>query len=322
MRIVTCEDIRDVYVKSIQKGYGFLFSKLSFSGTLRTKSSFNQVNATGSYWWTIPRVKKRWNLLITGDAAISYEEHVTSMLKNETPVRMISIGSGICSHELTFARLNPDWEITCLDFSEKLLQKAQETAVKEGLTNMKFINRNIYTFPLPGNYYTIVLFHSSLHHFRHLHRFIPRIHTSLTPGGKLIINEYVGASRLQYPKEQLMAINQCLNLIDANYRTIYKTKLQKRGYYGSGLLRMILSDPSEGVESERILPILKQHFKVIEEKAYGGNLLMPVLKDISHHFITPDEAGEKCIQRIFDYEDAYLREHKSDFVFGIYEKTQ
>lgn len=322
MNAFTLEDIRDLFIKMNQRGYEFILSKFSFSKSKRTKSSFNDTNINGSNWWIIPVVRARWNFLITGDKSISYEKYISGKYNNGQSVKMISVGSGVCSHEIELAKLNPNWHITCLDFSEKLLQSAAETANKQGLTNMEFLAEDIYKYHLPDDYYDIVLFNSSLHHFKNLNEFTGKIYKSMALSGKLIINEYVGPNRLQYDKEQLKEINQCLQLIDREYRKTYKTSIYKNRYYGSGIFRMIISDPSECVDSASILPAIRMYFKTIEERGYGGNLLMPVLKDISHHFVDLDDKKESCIENVFRYEDNYLTQNSSDFVFGIYEKTR
>lgn len=321
-RLLTLEDIRDVYIKFVQRGHAFIFSKLTPSEKERTRSSFNNANINGSNWWDIPLVRERWNYLITGDKNVTYETYVTEKFRKEENVKMLSLGSGVCSHELQFARLNPRWEITCIDFSEKLLKLAEETAGRERLTNLKFRVEDVYKYSYPDNYYNIIMFHSSLHHFKDLKEFIGKVHKSMASNGKLIINEYVGPNRLQYDKLQVKEINRCLQLIEKKYRKMYKTNLYKRRYYGSGIIRMIVSDPSECIESENILPAIKNKFIVVEENGYGGNLLMPVLKDISHHFIKLDEYKTGCLEKIFQCEDEYLKNHRSDFMFGIYEAVE
>jgi hypothetical protein len=85
---------------------------------------------------------------------------------------------------------------------------------------------------------------------------------------------------------------------------------------------MIVADPSECVDSESILPALRANFELMEEKPYGGNLLMSILKDIAHHFTDDeDQIAQDTLQQLFDLEDLYLQKHPSDFVFGIYQKT-
>jgi ubiquinone/menaquinone biosynthesis C-methylase UbiE len=320
MKLITPEDFRDGYIKIAQRGYKFFASKFSFSSANRTRSSFNDAGIESSNWWIVPMVRERWNFRKTGNSATSYEEYISAKFSGDTALKLISIGSGICSHELKFARLNPHWEVTCVDFSEKLLQAAEVMAQQEGLTNLKFLPVDVYTHPFPDNYYDIVLFNASLHHFKNMNDFIGKVHNMLVKNGQLIIDEYVGANRLQYSRQQLNAINRCLGLMDKEYRQIFKTNLYKNSYYGSGVIRMLLSDPSECVESEQILPSIHRHFRVVEEKGYGGNLLMPVLKDLSHHFVVLNESNKKCLERVFEAEDEYLKHNTSDFVFGLYEK--
>lgn len=161
------------------------------------------------------------------------------------------------------------------------------------------------------------MFHSSLHHVKNIQQFIPIISGSLTSEGLLIIDEYVGPNRLQYSHAQLKAINGCLDLLPSHYKKIYKTHLIKNQYYGSGLLRMILADPSECIDSSSILPTIHEYFEVMKEKKYGGSLLMPALKDISHHFNGSSQSNE-LLQRLFEFEDDYLLQYPSDFVYGIY----
>jgi len=318
MRIITIEDIRDIYLKGIQRGVKFILSKFTFSAKKRTKSSFNETKRYGSNWWNIPSVEKRWNYLITGNEDLSYEQYVSSKYFSNESIKMLSIGSGVCSHELDFARLNPKWQITCIDFSEKLLQLARKIRDEEKLTNIDFLIKDIHNYNLPVNHYDFVLFHASLHHFNNIDSFIDKIKGTLSHKGMLIINEYVGANRLQYSSLQLKEINQCLKLIDKKYRKMFRTNIYKDKYYGSGILRMIISDPSECVDSESIIPVIHSKFTIIEEKEFGGNLLMPVLKDISHHFVELDDRKKEILKNVFDYEDKYLSKHRSDFIFGIY----
>ncbi|SVE63884.1 uncharacterized protein METZ01_LOCUS516738 [marine metagenome] len=125
---------------------------------------------------------------------------------------------------------------------------------------------------------------------------------------------------MQYSKTQIQEVNKALALIPKQYRKRFKTLQLKNRFYGSGIIRMKLADPSECVDSKSILPSLHTHFTTIVEKPYGGNILMNVLKDISHHFIELNTTKEKILNNLFLFEDNYLKSNSSDFVFGIYEK--
>jgi len=118
-------------------------------------------------------------------------------------------------------------------------------------------------------------------------------------------------------------MNRLLETIPVKYRKRYLTNWLKKKIYAPGLLRMIISDPSEAVESETIRPVIHKNFKIIEERKIGGDLLMMVLKDIAHHFTNnEDPEGKKILKKLFQEEDRYLKEtENADFIFGIYQKN-
>jgi ubiquinone/menaquinone biosynthesis C-methylase UbiE len=322
MRLVSIEDFRDIYLKTIQRGVRFILSKVSLDNTKRTKSSFNETNISSANWWIIPEIRARWNKMITGNSEMTYEEYMSStVFSGESSLKMLSIGSGVCTHELSLAELNPHWDILCIDFSNNLIETAKANAQARGLKNVQFVAANIYEYQLPDNFFDVVFFHQSLHHFARIDEFIPhKVMKTLNGNGKLVINEYVGPSRLQYPQKQLKAISRCIQLTDKPYRRMYKSHLYKTNFYGSGLLRMIVSDPSECIDSAAILPTIHKHFNTVYEKPFGGNILMCALKDIAHHYVEMDPQKSENLQRMMDFEDQYLLRNKSDFLFGIYQK--
>ncbi|MBQ4822190.1 methyltransferase domain-containing protein [Aquimarina sp. MMG016] len=322
MRLITLDDIIDTYAKSKQRGVSFIASKFNFSGIKRTKSTFNELNTVSANWWIIPEVKKRWNLLITGDKNMEFEEFlVKELLKDTKGLKMLSIGSGICDHELKFASFDNFEEILCLDINEVLFDEAKKIANQKELKNIKFKLQNIYEYDFPENYFDIVFFHHSLHHFKNIDQLVgQKIKQTLKEKGVLVIDEFVGPNRLQFPKHQIKAVNQSLQLIPKKYRKRYLLNFYKNKIYGSGVLRVILADPSECVESESIIPAVHRHLKPIYETPYGGNILANTLKDIAHHFVDLDPEKEKVLKELFEFENQYLKEHSSDFVFGVYQK--
>ena len=320
MKLITFEDLRDIYIKAYQRGLPFLSSKLTLSERERTRTAFDSTELETANWWIIPYVKQRWNRKITGHSDKTYEEYISEKyFLAKDHLRMISIGSGICSHEIKLAQLNPHWEVSCLDLSASLIDKASNLAKEKGLDNMKFYAEDVYTYNFEKDHYDLVLFHSSLHHFENIEHFVKNtVCPILKQDGYLVINEYVGPNRMQYHKEQIDTINRAISKIDKPYRKIFKTPLYKEKYYGSGVLRMRIADPSECVDSESILAVIHENFELIEEKPYGGNILMSTLKDISHHFVDLNQRKKEILDELFAVEDDFLRKHKSDFVFGVY----
>lgn len=326
MRIVTLEDFKDIIIKFNQRGLPFLLSKLSFNSYKRTQSAFNDSELLSSNFWIIPAVRKRWNKMITNDENLMYEEYLSkNFFLEKTTLKLLSLGSGVCSHEIRLAEINPLWEIHCFDFSDELLKSAKKISDDKSLKNIHYFAENVLNYNFEKEDYDVVFFHASLHHFDKIHDFLKNVvNKTLKKDGHLIINEFVGENRLQYSKKQIIAINKALKTIPKKYRKIFKTNLYKSHYYGSGILRMIVADPSECVDSASILPAIYQNYHPILEKDYGNNLLQSVFKDIAHHFVPKNNeilSAEKqeILQRIFDLEDEFILNNKSDMVFGIYQ---
>jgi ubiquinone/menaquinone biosynthesis C-methylase UbiE len=325
MRFVTLDDFIDTYFKIVQRGSAFILSKFTFNEEKRTKSAFDNTSFISSYFWNIPKVQKRWNTLISGDENKNYIDYIVKdLLKDKKDLKLLSIGSGISNREIELAEnSNLFKEVVCVDIADNLLKIGAESATKKGLTNIKFITQNIYEFDFKESEYDIVFFKSSLHHFDQIENFLTtKIRTTLKEDGLLIINEFVGATRHQFSKNQITEINKAIQLIPKKYRVRFKSKLHKNKYRGVGVLRMIMADPSECVDSSSIMPSIHKNYSTIKEKPYGGNLLLSALRDISHHFYNLNDEKEAILENLFLLEDEYLKNNASDYVFGVYKNNK
>lgn len=214
MRIITIDDFIDTYFKLIQRGSKFILSKFTFDNEKRTKSAFDNSSFTSSYFWNIPKVQERWNILITGDKNRNYIDYLTDeFLKEKSNLYMLSLGSGMSNREIELAAKTSSFkEIVCVDIAENLLEIAKKDAREQGVENVKFLAKNIDDFDFKENSYDIVFFKSSLHHFDNIDEFLlKKIKQVLKPNGYLIINEFVGATRHQFSKEQINQINRVIN---------------------------------------------------------------------------------------------------------------
>lgn len=318
--LITCDDFIETYGKIHQRGLKFFLSKLSLSEKKRARSTFNEQNIVSSYAWSLIKVRQRWNELITGDKNVFYENYfVKKYLDGRSGLKLLSLGSGVCSHELRFAAHSCFTEVKCIDFSEVVLSEAAAKATNTGLRNMIFEVDDVNTINIPDNEYDVILFHSSLHHFKNLDVLLKKVKRGLKDNGFLVINEYVGKNRIQLSRPQIREINRILkHEIPDSFKIRHITGLRKKSFSGPGWLRMIISDPSEAIESENIIPQIHLNFIPLEEKNIGGNIMLFLLKDIAHHFDNDTEEAEQLLYKIFQLEDEFLNSHPSDMVFGVY----
>ena len=320
MNLINFGDIDDTIYKLKLRGLSFILSKFNFLARKRVESAFNQVDINFTNYWDIPEIKAHWNYLISGNPNCLYEDYVVSkVLSDKENLKMLSIGCGGGHHELRFAKYNNFSSILGIDLAPKLIEKANKMANENGYSNLKYEVHNFYDFKLENQTFDVIHFYANLHHLKPVNAVLEKVKIALKKDGYLIIHEYVGADRFQFSKYQIKAVNELLKSIPKNLRTKYLTNSIKRKIHIPGLIRMILADPSEAVDSNSIRPMLQKRFSSIIEVELGGNILQLLFKDIAHHFVNPTNDGLHILKRTFEKEKEFIDTKKSDFIFGIYQ---
>lgn len=321
MAWITWGDVVDVSHKVRSRGLGYLAAKMRISSADRVQATWNASSKAIANWWHIPAVKARWNEKMTGDPAVPYEEYLAlTYLAIRPQTRLLSIGCGNGSHEIKLAQQPGVTHVTGIDLADKKIAYANRAAQAAGLTNTTFLTGDLTSLAIGKHAFDVVLFNSSLHHFEALEEILKeKVPTWLAPDGLLVLFEFVGATRFQWPPSQLTAANKVLQAIPPKYRTKVGSGALKRRIYRPGTWRMRINDPSESIRSADIMPLVHQWYTVMEEKQVAGSLLQLVFQDIAHHFIDPDDEAEQWLQYAFTQEDKYTATTgQSDFIFGIY----
>jgi len=319
---ISAGDFIDLYYKVKQHGYFALLSKLHLTNRARTVSKWNLITP-GSDFWIIPAIRNRWNKKCTGDPNLEYEDYVVSKYFNQAKgLRVLSVGCGTGSRERKFARYSNFERIEGIDLAASQVEEAKQLAISQNLDNIFYFTGDFSAHSFESDAYDLILFNSSLHHFDRINDFLKmKVIPLLKQEGYLIIYEYVGPDRLQWKRPQLKIANRLLKQIPAKYKTRYNSHAIKRHIYRPGLWRMLLADPSEAIDSESILPSIHKHFKVIEEKKVGWDILHLLLKDIAHNFLGADKETLAILSHLFEEEDKYMtKTGRSDAIFGIYQK--
>jgi ubiquinone/menaquinone biosynthesis C-methylase UbiE len=319
---ISIGDFIDLFNKYKQKGFPAVLSKLHLTNRARTVSKWNLITP-GSDFWIIPAVRSRWNEKCTGDPNQEYEDYIVSKyFSNSKGLRILSVGCGTGSRERKFARYAKFDCIEGIDLAASQVEEARQLAASQNLDNISYFTEDFSAHPFESDAYDMILFNSSLHHFDRINEFLKmKVMPLLNKDGYLVIYEYVGPNRLQWTRLQLKRVNQLLKTIPEKYKTRFNSHAIKHRVYRPGLLRMLLVDPSEAVDSESILPSIHKHFRTIEEKKVGWDILHLLLKDISHNFLGTDKDTQSILSNLFEEEDKYMAETgRSDAVFGIYQK--
>ncbi len=324
--IISIGDFIDSYHKIRLNGIGFLLGRL-FGVTLesKVKRAWSRSHDMSPEWWIVPKIQKRLRIIVQGDENVDFPEYfVKKYLKNKSGLRMLSPGCGSGTKEIEYAKYDNFELIEGFDISEHNINAAKNHMLKSGHTNLNFFVGNIYEFEpeSESQSYDIIIFHSSLHHIDNVKELLGRVKKSLKQDGLLVIaTEYVGPNFLQWSSNQLKVANKILKSLPDKYKKRVKSNKIKARIYRPGRLRMLLQDPSEAVDSENIIPALREHFNVLEEKMVGGNILSILLKDIAQNFLNDDQETEDLLNKLISIEENFIKENNtSDYIVGIYKK--
>jgi ubiquinone/menaquinone biosynthesis C-methylase UbiE len=295
-------------------------AKLFSSGASRVKHSWQHTDTAPVHWWNVPAVHERWNRLITGDPSIPYQTYVYGRyLASQHSITGLSLGCGIGLKEEQWVRSCPNLHLTGTDISEQRIAQAASNAASQGLQEqLQFRTADIHTEEHPDASLDLIIADGSLHHFHSLHHILPKLSRWLKKDGLFIVNDYVGPARFQWSDRQLDTVNAALKMIPDTLRTELDGSIKKK-VYRPGRLSMIISDPSEAVESDRIDAALHRYFRIKERTPYGGMLLQNVLKGIAHHFVESKGPAAEVLLRLFQEEDRIIAsgELTSDFCFYV-----
>lgn len=273
-------------------------------------------------WWDIPQVLERWNYLVTGNTSLSiYEYTAHKYLYNEKELAAFSLCSGTGHNEICWASTKAFSKIEGFDISPERVAAANESAQKLNLSSiLGFRVDDAANLNLRPEFYDVIIADGALHHLTPLEEIIKNLKNALKKNGLFILKDFVGPTRFQWTDEQLNSVNKLLNELPSKYKHRLKSNSIKNKHYRPSKLSMILSDPSEAVESSNILNTLGNYFELIEIKPMGGTILQLLFNDIAHNFINNEEETLKWIKFCFDFEDGLLKANKikSDFVYAVY----
>ena len=288
----------------------------------KVKKAWEYEDAPPKNWWNIPAVEKRLNLLATGDPYKTYYEYTAEKFLNNA---QNSIGLSICcgtGHaEIEWIKTNAFLRIDGVDLSPSRIEFAIEQAKALQLeSKINYYVDDISNFQIINDKYDVIFAKGALHHLKPMDSIIKKLKDNLKHEGLLILNDFVGPTRFQWTKKQLKYVNELLQEVPDKYRKRWKSNTIKKEHYRPSKLSMILSDPSEAVESSQIIKTLDKYFELIEIKNLGGTLLQLFFNDIAHNFINDDKETQKWLEFIFDKEDELMakKEIESDFVFAVY----
>jgi len=255
---------------------------------------------------------------------VDYKAYISrKYLADRQSLQGLSLACGTGHRELGWAALKKFDHIDAYDLSEERILFARRKAYETGYDDIVHFHVNdVYNLPVKKEYYDIVLAEQSLHHFTPLRTIMEQINSFLKPDGFFVINEFVGPTRFQWTDKQLEVTNAILSILPSRYKIRWNSQRTKEKIHRPSRLHMLLSDPSEAVESSKILPLLYDIFDIVEIKGYGGTILALLLDDIAQNFLSAERENDQVLSICFEIEDLLIKngEIKDDYIVAIGKK--
>jgi 2-polyprenyl-3-methyl-5-hydroxy-6-metoxy-1,4-benzoquinol methylase len=169
----------------------------------------------GLFWMELDAVQRRLNVKASGSPDIDWVTYtLQTHLANRMPVdNCLSLGCGQGNLERQLARSGAFRSCDANDIATGSIHIAQARAATEGFEQIHYQVEDLNQIILPVQYYDVVFAAGAIHHVTNLEHLLEQVGHTLRPGGLLVLNEYVGPSRFQFPARQRALINACHTLL-------------------------------------------------------------------------------------------------------------
>lgn len=225
--------------------------------------------------------------------------------------RGISVGAGNGWKEMTLVKAGLVEHFALFEFSEHLAGAARRLAVEHGLENRITVTIGD-AFAADHEPCDIVYWDHALHHMLDVHAALRWSLAVLRPGGFLLINDYIGPTRLQWTWRETRLAQDVVKAAEPHLGA--RPWIRPRTPFDRWRLKRL--DPSEASQSDRILDACRE--------ACNGWAPAPIgcaLINICGPYIVPlTQEGNPALDLLIARDLEAKAAGYSHFAFGIWRK--
>jgi SAM-dependent methyltransferase len=257
------------------------------------------------YWGSQPLVRRAINRRVTGDPLRWPMEWFAGRHVREPLPLGLSVGCGTGLLERDVLAKGVCARVEGVDFSPEAIAEARRGAEEAGLAGrLEYRVEDINAIRLAPQRYDIVFFHGTLHHIRHVEHVLAAVRAALKPGGLVFLDEYMGPSRSEWNDALWGFARSAFDALPAELKNRPELAIP-----------LPMDDPSESVRSSTILPEVRRHFDVLEDRPYGGNILWFVFPCMDMARLREDTTG--ALSRLIALEDHLLERQWVESYFRV-----
>ncbi|MEM8976392.1 MAG: class I SAM-dependent methyltransferase [Pseudomonadota bacterium] len=263
-------------------------------------------------WFNHPRLVKYMDQCISPETGKGVVGAVSHALRDEVASRAISVGcgSGVKERRLLEAGVVDQFDL--FEVSEAYAAAARQGAKEEGFADrVRVIVDDAFSHET-ADQYDLVYWDHSLHHMLNVDKAVSWSVAALKPGGWLIINDYVGPTRLVWHREEVDFAREFLKLHQSELG-LEPTSLKYKNVIDR--LKLFLRDPSEAPQSDKIAASFREHCGE-DMRSLGGvmiHLCAPFLGE-------PNDGLNEIYDELISYDREALEKGHNHFSFAAWQK--
>ena len=269
-------------------------------------------DAARTRWWQSPTIVRALNQQVCGQPVDGLSAGATlralAAVEGRTPLaRGVSIGGGAGVKERSLLEAGLVQHIDLFELSESRIEQGRAATEAAGLSNRLTFHRSDALAGPWTAVYDLVYWNNALHHMFDVDRALAWSRAVLQPGGLFLMDDFVGPDRFQFSRPALAAACAVRRALPESRRRHPRDPSQRV----SDRIRNIdpealaAADPSEAVQSGRILGGVRAYFPGAEVIATGGVVYNLALKDIVANFDEDDPADRAQLEALM-WTDAVL----------------
>lgn len=267
-------------------------------------------------WWTNRLVIRHVNRLVCGTPHRDISQGVVELAGRAAggdPFRRaVSVGCGSGAKELSLLRAGVAEHMTGFDLAAARIADARAAAREAGFSDRaEFVTGDAFTTCAPTSF-DLVYWNNALHHMFNVDEALAWSRNVLTPGGLLLVDEYVGPDRLRFEGETLAFANAVRGLLPERLRAGAEPAFTPESF-----APVAAKDPSEAADSARILPALRDQFEDIDIRPTGGVVYYLALNGLFGNFDMASSDDRALLGHLLELDRVYTAARPDATVYAV-----
>jgi len=274
-------------------------------------------------WWQCDAIIRHVNARVCGVDVPGLSQGLYQLMPRRFGSRLplaraVSVGCGFGRKEADAINSLVIDAFDLFELSSEAVKRGRDLAAGEGLADrMHFQLGDAFRIVEETQVYDAVFWNNSLHHMLDVDAALEWSYRVLKPGGVLILDDYVGPTLMQW-SDRLCDINTQYR------RSLPKKYLADPQHPGHSLPvevrrpdkdSFVCIDPSEGADSERIIPSIRKYFPSAEIIPTGGGIYLLGLNVILHNLIAAGDTEE--LSRALKLDDRCVEIGESPYAVAL-----